>query len=119
MTSTPGPGRSTPNDAARYVLTLSVASARGQVAGVVTLLGRHHAYIEELAVVDDVLVPRFYVRIVFRLRTGDTAETGTLHKADDFSHESVDTSPTTSGMTGTEPRSKEKRASSFGANPLI
>ena len=52
---------------ARYVLTLAVASAQGQVAAMVALLERHGAYIEEFAVFDDALVSRFYVRIVFQL----------------------------------------------------
>jgi len=55
------------NDAHRYVLTLAVTSAQGQVAAMVALLERHGAYIEEFAVFDDALVSRFYVRIVFRL----------------------------------------------------
>jgi formyltetrahydrofolate deformylase len=54
-------------DSARYVLTLAVASARGQVAALTALLERHGAYIEEFAVFDDALVSRFYVRTVFRL----------------------------------------------------
>ncbi len=58
--------QATPHNA-RYVATLSVPSARGQVAALVALLERHSAYIEEFAVFDDVLVSRFYVRIVFRL----------------------------------------------------
>ena len=52
---------------ARYVLTLAVTSAQGQVAAMVALLEKHGAYIEEFAVFDDALVSRFYVRIVFRL----------------------------------------------------
>jgi formyltetrahydrofolate deformylase len=57
----------------RYVLTLAVASARGQVAAVTALLERHGAYIEEFAVFDDVLSSRFYVRTVFRLAAADPA----------------------------------------------
>ena len=70
-----------PHDAARHVLTLSVASARGQVAALVALLERHHAYIEEFAVFDDVLVSRFYMRIVFRLDPGHTHEITALKEA--------------------------------------
>jgi len=55
------------NDPTRYVLTLAVASAQGQVAAMVALLEQHGAYIEEFAIFDDSLVSRFYVRIVFRL----------------------------------------------------
>lgn len=69
------------NDATRYVLTLSVASARGQVAALVALLERHDAYIEECAVFDDVLVSRFYMRIVFRLDAEKATEIGALREA--------------------------------------
>jgi formyltetrahydrofolate deformylase len=65
-------------DANRYVLTLSVASDRGQVASLVALLERHAAYIEEFAVFDDSLVSRFYLRIVFRL---DAVEIDALQQA--------------------------------------
>jgi formyltetrahydrofolate deformylase len=50
-----------------YCLTLACRSARGQVAAVTSMLERHGAYIEELAVFDDVLSERFYVRTVFRI----------------------------------------------------
>jgi len=68
-------------DSARYVLTLAVASARGQVAALTALLERHGAYIEEFAVFDDVLVSRFYVRTVFRLDNAGPAELGVLRDA--------------------------------------
>ena len=53
----------------QYALTLSAASARGQVAAIATLLERHGAYIEEFAVFDDTISQRFFVRAVFRLGT--------------------------------------------------
>lgn len=68
-------------DSARYVLTLAVASARGQVAALTALLERHGAYIEEFTVFDDVLVSRFYVRTVFRLDAAGPAELGVLRDA--------------------------------------
>lgn len=68
-------------DSARYVLTLAVASTRGQVAALTALLERHCAYIEEFAVFDDVLVSRFYVRAVFRLDAAGPAELGILRDA--------------------------------------
>ncbi len=54
-------------ETARHVLTLSVASARGQVAAITALLEREGAYIEEFAVFDDAREQRFHVRCVFRL----------------------------------------------------
>ena len=57
----------THNEQTHYVLTLAVASARGQVAAVVALLEQNDAYIEEFSVFDDALVSRFYIRVVFRL----------------------------------------------------
>jgi formyltetrahydrofolate deformylase len=66
---------------ARYVLTLAVASAQGQVAAMVALLERHAAYIEEFAVFDDALVSRFYVRIVFRLEGASADGIGALREA--------------------------------------
>ena len=60
-------------DEGRFCLTLACRSARGQVAAVTALLERHDAYIEELAVFDDVLSARFYVRTVFRVQ-GATAQ---------------------------------------------
>ncbi len=68
-------------DSARYVLTLAVASARGQVAALTALLERHGAYIEEFAVFDDALVSRFYVRTVFRLDDAGPNELDTLRDA--------------------------------------
>jgi formyltetrahydrofolate deformylase len=68
-------------DSDRYVLTLAVASARGQVAALIALLEQHGAYIEEFAVFDDALVSRFYVRTVFRLDKADPAELNTLRAA--------------------------------------
>lgn len=68
-------------DSARYVLTLAVASARGQVAALTALLERHGSYIEEFAVFDDALVSRFYVRAVFRLNGTGPAELDTLRDA--------------------------------------
>ncbi|WP_342132779.1 formyltetrahydrofolate deformylase [Hydrogenophaga sp. OTU3427] len=70
-----------PNDIARYVLTLAVASERGQVAAMVALLEQHGAYIEEFAVFDDALVSRFYVRIVFRLEGERATGIGALREA--------------------------------------
>ena len=54
-------------ESARCVLTLAVASARGQVAALTEMLEQHGAYIEEFAVFDDPIVSRFFVRTVFRL----------------------------------------------------
>lgn len=71
----------TRNDSVRYVLTLSVASARGQVAAIMAMLERHDAYIEEFAVFDDVLVSRFYMRIVFRLDADKATDIGALREA--------------------------------------
>lgn len=68
-------------DSVRYVLTLAVASARGQVAALTALLERHGAYIEEFTVFDDVLVSRFYVRTVFRLDATGPTELGVLRDA--------------------------------------
>ncbi len=65
----------------RYVLTLAVASAQGQVAAMVALLERNGAYIEEFAVFDDALVSRFYVRIVFRLEGEKATGIGALREA--------------------------------------
>jgi formyltetrahydrofolate deformylase len=65
----------------RYVLTLAVASAQGQVAAMVALLERHGAYIEEFAVFDDALVSRFYVRIVFRLEGEKASGIAALREA--------------------------------------
>src|SRR5438309_10419464 len=69
------------HNSARYVLTLAVASARGQVAALTALLERHGAYIEEFAVFDDVLVSRFFIRTVFRLDDAGPAELGILRDA--------------------------------------
>jgi formyltetrahydrofolate deformylase len=68
------------NEAIRYVLTLAVTSARGQVATLVALLERHKAYIEEFSVFDDVLLSRFYMRIVFRLDADHTHEMASLRE---------------------------------------
>lgn len=68
-------------DSARHVLTLAVASARGQVAALTALLERHGAYIEEFAVFDDALVSRFYVRSVFRLDGAGPVELNALRDA--------------------------------------
>ena len=68
-------------ESVRYVLTLAVASARGQVAALTALLERHDAYIEEFSVFDDVIVSRFYMRIVFRLDAGRTGEVDALRQA--------------------------------------
>lgn len=68
-------------DSARYVLTLAVASARGQAALLTALLERHGAYIEEFSVFDDALVSRFYVRSVFRLDGVGPPELDTLRDA--------------------------------------
>lgn len=67
-------------ESALYVLTLSVASARGQVAALTALLERHGAYIEQFAVFDDALVSRFYVRTVFRLDDARPTELDTLRE---------------------------------------
>jgi formyltetrahydrofolate deformylase len=67
-----------PTDSVRYVLTLAVTSAQGQVAALVALLEKHNAYIEEFAVFDDALVSRFYIRIVFRLDAGNAHQIGAL-----------------------------------------
>lgn len=69
------------SEPARYVLTLAVSSARGQVAALSAMLERHYAYIEEFAVFDDALVSRFYVRTVFRLDNAGPAEFGLLRDA--------------------------------------
>lgn len=66
---------------ARYVLTLSVTSAQGQVAAMVALLERHGAYIEEFSVFDDALVSRFYVRILFRLDDQHASDVSVLREA--------------------------------------
>jgi formyltetrahydrofolate deformylase len=66
----------------RYVLTLAVASARGQVAAVAALLEGHGAYVEEFGVFDDVLSRRFYVRTVFRLEAADAGMLDSLR--DDY-----------------------------------
>jgi formyltetrahydrofolate deformylase len=70
--------QTSPNESVRYVLTLAVTSAQGQVAALVALLERHHAYIEEFAVFDDALVSRFYMRIVFRLDAENAHQIGAL-----------------------------------------
>ena len=70
--------QTSPNESVRYVLTLAVTSAQGQVAALVALLERHHAYIEEFAVFDDALVSRFYMRIVFRLDADNAHQIGAL-----------------------------------------
>jgi formyltetrahydrofolate deformylase len=54
-----------------YALTLEAASARGQVAAITAMLEQHGAYIEELAVFDDDLSHRFYLRCVFRVEIAD------------------------------------------------
>lgn len=77
------------HETARYVLTLAVTSAQGQVAAMVALLEQHGAYIEEFAVFDDALVSRFYVRIVFRLDSEKASGIAALREAyaqlmDDF-----------------------------------
>jgi len=65
-------------DEDRFCLTLACRSARGQVARVTALLERHGAYIEELAVFDDVLSERFYVRTVFRIRSATAQDLDAL-----------------------------------------
>ena len=67
------PSNASESSAGRYVLTLSAASSRGQVAAITALLERHGAYIEEFAVFDDALSSHFYVRTVFRLGLCNTA----------------------------------------------
>ncbi|MGF6782409.1 formyltetrahydrofolate hydrolase [Paraburkholderia sp. GAS334] len=49
----------------QFALTLDCPSAAGQVAAVVGFLDRHHCYIDELAVFDDDISSRFFVRCVF------------------------------------------------------
>ena len=61
------------------VLTLSVASARGQVAAITAMLEREGAYIEEFSVFEDVREQRFHVRCVFRL--DDPAVPADVHLA--------------------------------------
>lgn len=73
--------QSSPVAPVRYVLTLAVASAQGQVAAVTTLLERHGAYIEEFAVFDDALVSRFYVRTVFYFANGQATDLIALREA--------------------------------------
>lgn len=68
-------------DVTRYVMTLAAASAQGQVAALTLLLQQHGAYIEEFAVFDDVLVSRFYVRIVFRLDPAKSPDLDGLQEA--------------------------------------
>ena len=68
-------------DAGRFVLTLSAASERGQVAAITAMLEQHGAYIEEFAVFDDVLSSRFYVRAVFRLDGGPRHDIEALRRA--------------------------------------
>lgn len=48
-----------------FALTLSCASAAGQVAAVVGFLDQHHCYIDELTVFDDDIGDRFFLRCVF------------------------------------------------------
>src|SRR6478735_5358350 len=68
-------------DTGRFVLTLSAASERGQVAAITAMLERHGAYVEEFAVFDDVLSSRFYVRAVFRLDGGTPRDIEALRRA--------------------------------------
>jgi formyltetrahydrofolate deformylase len=69
-----------PANRVRYIITLSAASERGQVAKLTAMLEHHGAYIEEFSVFDDELISRFYVRTVFRLEhAGPTALAALRH----------------------------------------
>ena len=54
----------------KYILTLSCASAPGQVAAVAGFLEARGCYIDEIAVFDDKMNQRFFARCVFHAATG-------------------------------------------------
>ncbi len=58
--------------APKYILTLSCASAPGQVAAVAGFLEARGCYIDEIAVFDDKLNQRFFARCVFHAAAGST-----------------------------------------------
>jgi formyltetrahydrofolate deformylase len=55
----------------QYILTLSCASAAGQIAAVAAYLELHGCYIDDIAVFDDKLEQAFFARCVFHARSGD------------------------------------------------
>ena len=62
----------------KYILTLSCASAAGQVAAVASFLEARHCYIDEIAVFDDKLEQKFFARCVFHPAAGATLELDAL-----------------------------------------
>lgn len=59
------------SEASKYILTLSCASAAGQVAAVAGFLEARGCYIDEIAVFDDKLEQKFFARCVFHPAGGD------------------------------------------------
>ncbi|MFZ3288330.1 MAG: formyltetrahydrofolate deformylase [Telluria sp.] len=55
----------------RYILTLSCASAAGQVAAVTGFLEARNCYIDEISVFDDSINQAFFMRCVFHADSGD------------------------------------------------
>jgi formyltetrahydrofolate deformylase len=59
-----------PDTSAQYILTLSCASAPGQVAAVTAFLEAHGCYIDEISAFDDKLSQSFFARFVFHAVNG-------------------------------------------------
>ncbi|MDP3670250.1 MAG: formyltetrahydrofolate deformylase [Telluria sp.] len=60
-----------PQAVPRYILTLSCASAAGQVAAVTGFLEARNCYIDEISVFDDSINQAFFMRCVFHADSGD------------------------------------------------
>ncbi len=59
-----------PTSESKFILTLSCASAAGQVAAVAGFLEARNCYIDEIAVFDDKLEQKFFARCVFHPAAG-------------------------------------------------
>jgi len=71
-----------PQAVPRYILTLSCASAAGQVAAVTGFLEARHCYIDEISVFDDSINQAFFMRCVFHADSGDMLSLSQMR--DDF-----------------------------------
>lgn len=71
LLSWPEPALPTPQVVPRYILTLSCASAAGQVAAVTGFLEARNCYIDEISVFDDSINQAFFMRCVFHADSGD------------------------------------------------
>lgn len=71
LLSWPEPALPSPQAVPRYILTLSCASAAGQVAAVTGFLEARNCYIDEISVFDDSINQAFFMRCVFHADSGD------------------------------------------------